>query len=202
MTRKLFLTAAMALVALFAATGVASAANATVEPGGAISSVSLGKVSFSGSGITIRCNLTLNGSLARGPIELLRGRTLGSIREVLIRECEGGNVSAILNLPYTITIETILGTIPSAITGLLFTLPRAAFNLSVFGGFVNCLYEGTQGALLGLTAVAGTREPWRYTTGLITTLASRLPLRSGSGCPPEGTMNGTFSLTRQTISVR
>jgi hypothetical protein len=202
--KRVLLTAGMTLVALLAMGGVAAAANATISPAGEIGAVNLGKLSFTGGGITVRCNLTIQSTLARGPIELARGRTFGRTFEVKIAECEGGQVSApLLNLPWTLTIESILGTIPSAITGLLFTLQRASFNLSVFGGFVNCLYEGPQGALLAMTAVAGTREPWRYQNGLITMLATRLPLiRGGFGCPSEGTMSGTIFPTGETISVR
>lgn len=201
---KLVLTSAVALVALFAVVGSAVASEATVSPAGAIASASEGKLSFTGGSFTIRCNVTLNGSLLRGPIRTEGTGQLGSITEVQIRECEGGSVSGVLfreeeGRAWAIRLVRTLGTAPNSVTGLLFNIVGAKFQLSVFGEAVNCLYAGDNGALMALTA---TRTAGVYTTGRITALATALPLVSGGFlCPSSGTMAGRFNITAQTITI-
>jgi hypothetical protein len=200
---KLLLTTAVALVAMFAVAGSASASEATVSPAGGIAAPSSGQLTFTGGSISIRCNVTLNGSLLRGPIRTESTSQIGEVTEVTIaREtCSGGTVEGVLNVPWTMTLTQTLGTAPNAITGLLFTINNAQFLLSVFGGFIDCLYAGNAGALLALSAIART-SPQQYRTGTISALNSSLSLSSGGfGCPSSGSMTGTFTVTAQTITV-
>jgi hypothetical protein len=194
---KLLFTAAIALVAFAALSTSAGAATAEIDPAGAIASESNGRLTF-GSSPTIQCNVTLNGTLASS-VELSVGRRLGEVTEVRIRECAGGSVSAILSPPWEMTISAILGTAPDNLTGLLFAIDGAAFNLSVFGGFVNCLYIGDAGALLN--AVDTGRNT--YSTGTIDALEEvQLPRGGGGGlCPDEGGFAGEFDVTSQRIVV-
>jgi hypothetical protein len=197
---KLFMTTAVALVAMFTVAGSAMASEATVSPAGAISAPSTGQTTFTSS-FSTRCNLTLNGSLLRGPIRTESTSQIGEVTEVTIaREtCEGGTVEGVLNVPWRMTLTQTLGTAPNAITGLLLTINNVQFLLSVFGGFVDCLYEGDVGALLVLSAL---RTAGTYRTGNIAALNSSLSLASGGfGCPSSGSMSGTFTVTAQTITV-
>lgn len=192
---KWLLIAALALVALTAASSGASAASFRISPGGAISSPSVGKLSFTGSGLTIACNVTLNGTLSNALLLKVAGTVFGAVTAVRIANCEGGNVSGVLNLNWPLKYNSILGTLPEAVTGILFDIERASFNLSTFFELVNCLYEGTAGALLSVSG----RNP--YTTGGIRALETvRLPLHEGEGCPATGSMRGSFTITAQTIT--
>lgn len=190
--KKLLVTTALALVALFALTGVASAYSAAVSPAGEISSPSEGKVSFTSGEITIRCNLTLTGELAE-TVELTSGSSMGEVSSVEWANCENGNVRAVLGLPWNLSVSATLGTLPDSGTGLQFSVDGASFQLSVFGGFVNCLYRGNALALLA-TNDTGTNT---YSTGNITSSANALAKVSGALCPESGTLSGTFRLSPQ-----
>jgi hypothetical protein len=199
---KLLFAAAVALVAFAALTASASAFRATIAAGGNISSASLGKITF-GTSPTIQCSLTLNGTL-KTSAELTAGETLGSINEVRIAACSGGEVEEVLSLPWPVTVKSVPSGLPDSATSLAVNLKRTAFLLSTFFNIVNCLYgeEGTRiaGGTLGLTDT-GTN---RYTTGLLRADETvQLRKVSGSGsCPAEGGFRGTFGLSpTQSITV-
>jgi hypothetical protein len=194
---KLLFAAAIAIVAFAAVASSASAYRAAVSRAGAISSVSLGKITF-GSGPEVECNLTLNGTLASS-VELTAGTSMGAINEVRWANCTGGTVGGVLGLPWNLSVDSIGGTLPNEATELYFDLRGSAFNLSVFFGIVNCLYAGDSSATLAVNDT-GTNT---YTSGLITADETiQLPFIRGSGaCPEEGGFAGTFNLTSQTLTV-
>ena len=199
--KKIVLTAALALVALFAVVSSASAFNAAVSPGGAITTASSGKVTFRAGEISITCNLSLSGSLNTSVtgIETPSGQSLGSISGVSWRECTGGEVSAVLGLNWNILYTGETGTLPSSVSSIGFTIQNAQFRLSVFGGFVNCLYAGEAPVTM---SVLRTRTANQYTTSTIRTNESSFAKVSGSLCPNSGSMTGTFSMSpTQTITV-
>lgn len=200
---KLLLTSAVALVALLGVVGSAAASESTVSPGGSISSASEGQLTFSGGLFSIRCNVTLNGNLLRGPIRTEGTEVIGSITEVTIaREtCSGGRVEGVLALPWNMRQVRILGTAPNSVTGVLFEIVGAKFLLSVFGEAVNCLYEGNPGSL---QTYVTTRTAGVYTTGTTTALGTAMRLVSGGElCPATGSMRGTFRTSPvQTITIR
>jgi len=190
-----------ALAMLVAVSGAANAYTMRFEPGGSITATS-SALTFEGSGISVICPVTLNGTLSRESIELTANRQIGSITEVSIRRtsCSGGSVSGVLSLPWSMTLNTTLGTAPNELTGLLVNVVGSSFNLEIFGGFINCLYSGTGGALLGLTT---TETPGTYRIGTLSALrAVELPLHSGAGCPARGHFTGSFTLaTTQRVAV-
>jgi hypothetical protein len=193
---KLFLLAALALVALTAAAGSATAASFTISPGGAASAVSNGKVTFTAGETTIACNLTLSLELNRTAITKTAGNSVGSVTRVTWANCEGGEVAAVLNVPWAVTYQSISGTLPEGVTATGLQVTNAQFQLSVFGGFANCLYAGNQPASLGLSRISGAT----YRSGTLSITPTSLALRSGFGCPSSGTMRGTFTLTAQTVT--
>jgi hypothetical protein len=194
MSKKLFISAALALVALLAVTGSAAAFTASVSPAGAITSTSA-SAEFIGGSTTIRCPLTLRGSL-NSSVTLTEGQSLGSISAVQIGTCSGGNSISVLNLPWALPYTSTEGTLPNEATEVNFKVRGASFNLGIFGGFINCLYSGDQPSIL---AVTGSNP---YTSGNIITEPTSLPLIRGSGCPSSGRMRATFSLSpSQTITV-
>lgn len=197
MSKKLILGVVTAFVVLVAGASSASAFTAVASPSGAITSVSLGTVTFSSGETTINCRLTLRGELRR-EITLVSGVTLGSISSVTAAECNNVARITILALPYTLSFTASLGTLPDNGTGTSFRVLGASFNISLFGGFVNCLYRGDQSALLATTDT-GTNT---YRTGLNTIIGVPLRKISGAGCPAEGELEGVLSLTEQTLTVR
>lgn len=124
MRKALALLVATAAVICASAT-LAAAATITISPGGAIVSVIRG-LGFEGTTIPLFvCDVTLSGTLARGPITLA-GR-IGEISEVRTSECSGGHTAAASGLPWALTGQTALAC-PSESTGLLATVP-ARFTL-------------------------------------------------------------------------
>jgi hypothetical protein len=184
---KLLLLAIVAMAAITA--GTANATTIRASPGGAYTSVSLGRVTFTGGVITIRCNLTLRGTLATSATASA-GTRIGDMSRVEVAGCEGGTVRSINNLPYSLTFERLTE------TGLEFRVNRANFTLSVtiFGIVVDCTYEGNVPALVEI--ISGR-------TGLIRILTNSLSKTAGSGsCPASGSMTGTFGLSpQQTITL-
>ena len=117
----LFATAAV----ICASATLAAAATITISPGGTIVAVIRGQ-GFEGTVIPLfTCNVTMTGTLARGPITLA-GR-IGEISEVRTSECSGGHTAVASALPWALTGQTALAC-PSESTGVLATVP-ARFTL-------------------------------------------------------------------------
>jgi hypothetical protein len=197
---KLLLLAALTVIAVTAFASTSTAASFRIEPQGNIESTSEGKLTFGEGSTTVQCEVTLNGTVSSALLAKVVGTQFGSITQVLINEagCSGGSIepAGVLNLPWRLTYQSITGTLPSAVTAILFFVERAQFNLEIFGGFANCLYEGNSGASM---AVTGTNP---YTSGRITALTSttlRL-IRGGFGCPTRGSMTGRFNTTALRIT--
>lgn len=114
--------------------------------------------------------------------------------------CSGGEASAFLALPWRIAINTVLGTAPRGLTGLLLNIGGAAANFTVFGGLISCLYGGALGLLVPLTH----RESVTCVAETASSLSStNIPLVRGSvGCPTFIHMTGEFRLfPAQTITA-
>jgi len=198
---KLAIGLVVALSAMAVAASSAFALSASVSAGGAVSATAT--ATFEGSGISIICPLTMRESLLTGPIVIAANNQIGEVTEVSINRarCSGGNVSGVLGLPWRLTINSWT---PEPLERenartLLVNIVGSAFNLEIFGGFVNCLYSGNAGGSLPLTRI-GTG---RYTARTIEALSSiELPLHSGSGCPARGHFAGTFTLSAtQTVTL-
>jgi len=191
---KLAMLAAVALAALTAGGGAATASEFQFSPGGAITGTSLGPVTFSGSGITITCNLTIRGTVTSARVPKVVGTSYGEITSVSVGRCSGGT-AAVLGLPWPVVYNGILGTLPNAVTGVSLTVQRTGFLLTTFG--LECLYGGS---LTSLLAVTGTNP---YTSGLYAIPpGSSAPFVRGSiFCPRTGSMSGTFGITpTQTVT--
>lgn len=191
---KLAMLAAVALVALAAGSGTAAAGEFQFSPGGTITGASLGAVTFSGSGITITCNLTIRGTVTSARVPKVSGTSYGEITSVSVGRCSGGTAS-VLGLPWPVVYNSILGTLPEAVTGVSLTLQRTGFLMNAIG--LECLYGGSITSLLAVTG----RNP--YTTGLYAIPAgSSAPFVRGSAfCPRTGSMTGTFGISpTQTVT--
>src|SRR4029077_9579140 len=92
---------------------------------------------------TVRCPVTLEGSLHSRTIpKIVRVLLIGAVSRVLIKNesCTGGTAS-ILRLPWHITYEGFVGTLPN-IAAVLLLLQRFQFGLMVeiLGTRRTCLY--------------------------------------------------------------
>jgi hypothetical protein len=197
--RRLTLATLMALV-VAALTGTASAASFRIASGGSILLASRLQATFSSGSPEISCELTFAGTISTGLLTKVAGTQFGSITGVRILEegCRGGILQSggILGLSWPLRYQSILGTLPSEVNGILFTIERVAFKLEIYGGFVECLYSGNSGFLMLLS---GTNP---YTPTFINALSTALRLVSGGfGCPSTGSFFGVFGLSpTQTIT--
>jgi hypothetical protein len=190
---RLLLAAAIAVVAGALGAGIATGASFQFEPGGTITGTSLGPVTLSGGFTNITCELTLRGTVTSRLVAKRAGTSYGAITSVTIGRCSGGTV-AVLGLPWAVTYEAILGSLPDAVTGVVLTLEDTGFS-GTFSG-ITCLYGGDIESLL---AVTGTNP---YTTTLFDVPSTSVPLVRGSFlCPRSGSMSGTFGISpTQTVT--
>jgi hypothetical protein len=190
---KLLLAAGVALVALAGLTSSASAVRLQFRPGGAISFVSLGRLSFEG-GFPVICNLTFAGSLRTEAIEAVRGTQLGSITATEANSCEGGEAQIINELlPWSITYNR-----HESAGGFEFTINGFEFLVEQFG--TGCHYRVSLTGTLAWTR-AGERT---FTSGLVTSGGSATLVRRLFGlfsCSTTLRPRGSFSLSpAQTIT--
>lgn len=141
------LTSLLIATALTAASAaVASAATVTASPGGAITATIRG-LGFSGFLLSLfRCDVTLGGSVSRGPI-VLPGNG-GSITSAEIRNCSPSHTVRATGLPWTLTGQTALRC-PSTSTGLLGVV-AAAFQIDGFissSGNIGTLVSSGRGTI-------------------------------------------------------
>ena len=213
MIRKSLLSTCMAFTLVLAIAMSASALEATVSPAGLAESASEGEISFRGGIFTIRCPLTHTTNINVGPIFLGPAFIFGNLTGFRIGRCSGGTVERVLinerERAWPLKVEALLPreARKENLTGFLYRIERAAFQLAVFGEAVRCLYEGNAGALAEVTNRGEDRRGgWLYGFGRSRALES-IRLRKVSGgelCPATGSFAGSFRAPTpaQTITVR
>jgi hypothetical protein len=200
--RRTPIAAALSMLMLAAAVASAGALEATMSPGGSREAVAR-RVTFEGGGATVTCSMTLTLSLLTGPISIRAGQQLGEVTAARAGECEGGTVEEILELPFRITVNSMLPATPEArnLTGSLLNVLNASWRETSLGGLLICLYRGTAGALMPLTATA--RGESRYTANHLEFLSgATIPLYLGIVCSPTHVVAGTFSFQTATYVFR
>jgi hypothetical protein len=209
---KRLLSLAVIALAVTAAASVDAMAARTIniEPGLSISQPSQGKVSLTGAGLTVRCNLTIGGSLRSGPIAAEEGLQYGEINEVGWSACEGGELGRALfeRGPWPITLRSLQelrgGTCSATLIAprtanasnlckALFRITGVRFLLSAFGSIVNCLYGEVNSSIEVFVELTLTREPGVYVTGLLRIREpNSIRGNTGGSCPGSGELSGTF----------
>ncbi len=186
---RLLLAAVTAIVAFATYATPASADTAEIDPGGRMDLVSVGRITF-GIGVTVACNLTLSGSLATSA-NVWIGAIIGSVTATRFANCSGGSISSMNDLPWPIRLNEIWPYFGlNDILWLGLDLPGLDVTFSVFGGFVNCRYEGTGRAILELVDT-GTNT--YNVADFILDESTWLPRIGGSGlCPGETNLAGTL----------
>lgn len=127
-----------------------------------------------------------------GPERLCTHRELGG--GVLLWDCSRARPEL-----WKLIFDGFQGTLPR-IEGINFHVQRTQFKLivlEIFGGTVECLYEGD---VYGLIVV---RQPEStITSGRAVEGRTRLPRIRGSGlCPTRGTLSGEFTV-RPALTIR
>jgi hypothetical protein len=186
MSVTLFVALACALTG-----GSAAATTMILEPAGEFTMVSSGAVTYSGEGIEFRCHLTISGEFERSIASIEReGGTLGQITEQAWSECTEAESIFALRLPWQMRIVRVLGTLPNAVTGILYAIATNTISFRIFG--VLCLYVGAIGML------------WPFRLGLVRNLGTSYTRFSGGfPCPPTLISSGEFRLSpTQTASFR
>lgn len=200
------LGACVAAIALACAVSSASAYDMDIAPGGVVTAAApaLGPLTFGDAGglINVVCKVTLNGTLSGGPVTIAAGNQVGIVSGVNVGMCSGGTMAALFpgGTPYPITINRVLGTLSTGMTGLLYDIRgwSVDFTVTIVGIPVHCLYAGSLGWLVGVTG----SNP--YVTGTSTTvLSNSLGKIGGPGvCPASVQGRGTLDLSpQQTITV-
>jgi hypothetical protein len=214
---KLLFTALITALMLTAAVGTASAGRISVSEQGFTSIwPRTEQLNFSGSGLEIECEVTIEGSFHYrtflktrslvghvtraiiGPIANCRRNSITEVRVL------GTNAEGRLTTPWVITYDSFRGTLPR-ISGIRLALSGAAFTLheSIFGE--DCLYRSTS------TEPAFGIVNLNTTTGVATTLTaesgSAIPFSSGGVfCPGSGTFSRNGNVTGRnatgTVTVR
>lgn len=202
--RYLKLAFASVLVVLTLGTAVQPAAAYDISFGAPADFTASGQVTFTDSqaGTPRRCQLTLSGTYGAGPIPAASGWQLGPAGSAAFSLCQVGAFTVLsAGAPWPMTIDSFLGTLPNAATGMRVNLPGFGFEqrTNVGGGvIVTCLYVGT---LAYLVQFSGANP---YALGSISLLGSTLPLVSGSPlCPSSGRLTGTLTAsTAPTMTIR
>lgn len=196
------LISVLAMTAFIMSSAAAMANSFSITPGGNITAASQGLVTLATSVLTTFCRMTLSGSLARGLIAKQRLNQFGSITSggTTCNPVSGTPITmTYVNLPWRIRYETILGSLPTAVTGILFHLNPVALSFNI-NGMPCTMTFNLQGILSVLTRVSGLS----YATNLLRLLTRAPDTTSGSGFCPTAPLTvglaGDFSLTpRQTL---
>lgn len=193
---RLLATAVSAVVLLGAVAVGAPAFTFELSPAGSIQASSNGPITF-GSGVQVACDVTFDGTLAPR-LEAVEGAHLGSITRVSVTRCSGGAVEGVYNLPWSLELHSIEGTMPNEVTGIAANIEDVGITISTFGGLVRCSYT----RLWKIIVVPIFIRPYLipvifYTSGLDAQFD-----RGSALCPRSLSAAGEFALTpNQTLAV-
>jgi hypothetical protein len=151
-----------------------------------------------GSTISVKCNVTLEGSFHSRTIVKTLGALVGYVTKGMTGSCTENSATVLTaTLPWHITYEGFSGRLPT-IARIRLLLRHTAFITQIFGGLAECLYQD-----------AGTNQSENAAGELILTNGSanelaadttiRVPFLRGSGlsenCPTRGGFTGTGNVT-------
>ena len=192
--RRILLAAAAAAVAasvaLAASAPIATAESFGFSPAGNISI--LGPVTLTTEEGSIRCRVTLSGTLTRSLVSAARGTAFGSLTEGRFSECEGG-VTVRPLLPAELIVFQFLFPLGSErLVGILFLIERIGVLFEKLLSIQQCLFGPTAPMLLEVnTGLSGEIRP-------LATPSFRLLQTLGMGrCPLAMTLSGALRLSPQ-----
>lgn len=136
----------------------------------------------SGTGFTVRCPMTLEGSFHARTVSKTVGSLIGYISRVQIGTCSGGRINPLVT-PWHITYSSFTGALPN-LEGIEVHIVEAGFLVEISG--ISCLYRTTS-----VSAGRVVAELLREKVSTVRWSEGRLPLLIGSGlCPGEASFGG------------
>ncbi len=199
MFKKTFVLAALLAGTLVAVPSTAAATEATFIPAGEIAFRSEGPLTFTGIResseeveASFRCNVTMAGTLERGPIPIERAEAVGAIRALEWSNCSGeGELGAALSLSWRFGTR-FLSRFPF-IGILIGFFGNVEVNLHIAFIRIRCLYAGTTGLLAGFS---GGAPP--FGIGPLSWLAALIRVSGGFPCPSKMGIGGEMVMTPAT----
>lgn len=189
---RLLAAALLALLALALASGAAGASRVGLSPGGAISMA--GPMTVRAEMTTIRCNVTLRGTMSSALLAVERREAAGTITETATSECSGGVITVLRPAQIHINGELIVN--GETLVGVLYTLESTGVLIEAIQ---HCLYGTTFGVLVGIVE----RRPG-LATATYELLPGGLPLIRNLGIAPciaSATLSGSGTLSpTQTVT--
>ena len=148
------LAGVVAALALGAATGTASANRLSISSQSFRLNWAPATIAGqSGSGISVECNLTFEGSFQRTTTEKTVGQPLGDITRPTLGTCTGGSATLLSEtLPWHITYEAFTGTLPN-ITGVVARFIGVSIGITDSG--LPCLLRTEAEHPVSATAIRG-----------------------------------------------
>jgi hypothetical protein len=195
---KLLLGALTAALVLAAAVSTASATRLETSSQGIRAVWTALEFTGFGGAFTVRCPVTLEGTLHSRTISKVSGQLVGFVTRAILTEsqCSGGTATILTaSLPWHVRYDSFIGALPR-ITGVRVQLIGAAFRLRVriLGSEVLCLYQSTaSGPAFGIFELNG--ETGRV-EGLRADESQGIPRFEGAAaCPSRGEFRGRSSVT-------
>jgi len=185
---KLGLTALTAAMLLATAVGAASARNLSVSSQNLRATWS--RFELISSLVTIRCPLTIEGSLHSRTIAKIRGDLIGAVTRVSIKEesCTNGRLQA-TSLPWHITYESFTGSLPTSISAIQLLLARFRFSFELLG---RCEYGTATDNI-----VLSSRLRLLETTSIAPVVGANTINRAEGACSETATLVGPEGIVTQ-----
>lgn len=157
----------------------------------------------SSGGETVRCPVTLEGSLPENVIENISGFLYAQVTRAAVGEgsCTGGRARALSEtLPWEVTYESLTGTLP-LITGIRSQIIHASFTIESSSSGLTCTVRTSAAHPLKVLDNVRREEGGELTIPTMQVEASSIPLE-GSFCSLfTGSMGGTSSASVQTPGI-
>jgi len=203
---KLSLTALIAALLLSAAISTAGARSLSVSSQTIRAVWSRLEFNEEGIGLSVRCQLTLEGSFHSRTITKVRGALIGAITrvDVFTERCTGGWLKGKPPFPWHITYESFTGALP-AITSVRLLLARFRYLL-ISPGLATCEYGTatdnvvysaamTSGEITSLSPVAGSNLPHK------TEPSTFFCTNAGALVGPEGVVTALNSTAKLRVTL-
>jgi hypothetical protein len=142
--------------------------------------------------VTVRCPVTLEGSLHSATIRKVAGALIGAVTRGIVKgeSCTGGKATILQeSLPWHVTYEGFVGTLP-AIEAIILLLRRYALRAEALGVGAACLYKDRGRAEENLAGLLEINAAGRI--GRFIPLANRYAglFSGGFACPQRAFIEG------------
>jgi len=199
---RLGLTALLAAMLLASALSTASARN--LEVSNQNFRVTWSRLEFQSSLATVRCQVTLEGSMHSRTIPKIQGLLIGAITRITIKEesCTGGTARPERPPPWHLTYEGFTGRLPT-IESVRFLAQRFQYAIIAFGA--TCKMGTSTDNITGRTTLNGSGDAVNQ---IPLTGRNIVNLLEGGGlCPASGTFvggeaDGVITLLGTTTRIR